>query len=35
MENYKNTFDLEMQMKNTNTTYAQLNARAQKDEEWF
>lgn len=34
-QQYKNTFDLEMMMKNTNTTYAQLKARSEKEDEWL
>lgn len=28
-------FDLEMMIKNTNTTYAQLKAKSEKEDEWF
>lgn len=32
---YKNTFDLEMRLKNANITYEEAYNKAQKDEEWF
>lgn len=32
---YKDTFDIEMRLKNTNTTYAEAWEKSQKDEEWF
>lgn len=32
---YKNNFDLEMRLRNSNTTYEELNQRINEDEEWF
>lgn len=34
-EHYKNTFDLELRLKNANVTYEQAYAKAQADEEWL
>ena len=32
---YKDTWDVEMRLKNANVTYAEAFLRSQKDEEWF
>lgn len=32
---YKNDFDLELRLKANNTTYQELYAKSQKQEEWF
>jgi hypothetical protein len=34
-QHYKDDFDLEMLLKNTNTTYAKLKKEVQKSGEWF
>ena len=34
-QHYKDTFDMEMRLKNANVTYSEAYARAQKAEEWF
>lgn len=34
-QHYKNDFDIEMRLKASNTTYAELEERAMREEQWF
>ena len=34
-KHYKNTWDIEMRLFKSNTTYAELYVKSQKEEEWF
>ena len=34
-KHYKNTFDLEMKLKNANVTYEEAKTKAQEEDEWF
>lgn len=35
LQAYKDTFDIEMQLRASGSTYAKLEAKAESDEEWF